>query len=90
MACCMKSVKGKKVACVLLRDGGEPITMTVANAADMRLPKSPTVTRTGVTYHVQSSGELNMVMTERNGRWVCLIGRVPAERLMDVTSKLEF
>src|SRR5688500_12005387 len=55
MACCMKSVKGKKVACVLLRNGDEPVTMTVANASDMRLPKSPTVTRAGVTYHVQSS-----------------------------------
>jgi hypothetical protein len=50
----------------------------------------PTLTRGGVTYHVQSTGDLNMVMTERHGRWVCLIGRVPAERLMDVTSKLEF
>jgi hypothetical protein len=90
MACCLKSVQGKKVACVLLRDGEEPVTMTVANAADMRLPKSPTVRRGSVTYHAQSSGDVNMVMTERNGRWVCLIGRVPAERLMDVSSKLEF
>ena len=90
MACCMKSVKGKKVACVLLRNGGEPITMTVANAADMRLPKSPTVTRAGVTYHVQSSGELNMVMAERQGQWVCLIGRLQAERLMDLADQLRF
>jgi hypothetical protein len=90
MACCMKSVKGKKVACVLLHNEGEPVTMTVANASDMRLPKSPTVTRAGVTYHVQSSGGLNMVMTERNGRWVCLIGRVPAERLMDLAVGLTF
>ena len=90
MACCMKSVKGKRVACVLLRNGGEPITMTVANAADMRLPDSPSVTRAGVTYHVQAAGGLNMVMTERNGHWVCLIGRVPADRLMDLTSSLQF
>jgi hypothetical protein len=90
MACCMKSIKDKKVACVLLRSEGEPVTMTVANAADMRLPKSDTVTHAGVTYHVQSSGSLNMVMTERNGRWVCLIGRLPAERLMNLASRLTF
>ena len=90
MACCMKSVKDKKVACVLLKNEGVPITMAVANAADMRLPESPTVARGGVTYHVQSTGRLNMVMTEREGRWVCLIGELPAERLMDFASQLRF
>jgi hypothetical protein len=90
MACCMRSVKDKKVACLLLRTDGVPVTLTVANAADMSLPKSPTVTRGGVTYHQQSSGKLNMVMTERNRRWVCLIGELPAERLMDVADQLRF
>lgn len=90
MACCMKSVKNKKVACVLLRSEGVPVTMTVARAADMRLPSSPTVVRGGMTYHVQATGELNMVMAERAGRWVCLIGNRPAERLMDLADQLQF
>jgi hypothetical protein len=90
MACCMKSVKNKKVACVLLKSEDEPVTMTVANASDMEMPPSPTAVRDGVTYHVQSSGTLNMVMTERHERWICLIGRLPAAQLMDVAAKLQF
>jgi hypothetical protein len=90
MACCMKSVRNKKVACVLLKDAGVPITMTVANASDMRTPSSQTVTRGGVSYSVQAVGSLNMVMTERNGRWICLIGELPAERLMDLAMQLQF
>jgi hypothetical protein len=90
MACCMKSVKNKKVACVLLKSEGEPMTMTVANASDMKMPTSPTALRDGVTYHVQSAGTLNMVMTERHERWICLIGRLPAAQLMDVAAKLQF
>jgi hypothetical protein len=31
-----------------------------------------------------------MVMTERQGRWVCLIGELSAERLMDVVDQLRF
>ena len=90
MTCCMKSIKDKRVACVLLKDEGAAVTMTVANAADMKLPKSPTVQRDRVTYHVQSSGKLQMVMTEREGRWICLIAELPAERLMDLAAKLRF
>lgn len=90
MACCMRSIKDKRIACVLLKSEGEPVTMTVASAADMRLPKSPTTTRGGVAYHVQSSGGLQMVISERNGRWVCLIAKFPVERLMDLASELAF
>jgi hypothetical protein len=96
MACCMHSVKNRKVACVLLEDrsggaqSGTPVTLTVAKAADMQAPDSPTVVRAGVTYHVQTVGQLNMVMTERNDRWICLIGALPKERLMDLASGLGF
>lgn len=90
MACCMKSVQNKKVACVLLQDQGVPVTMTVAKAADMKLPAAPTVTRDGVVYRVQTAGKLHMVMTERNDRWVCLIGELPAEQLMNLADKLQF
>ena len=91
MACCMKSIKDKKVACVLLKSEGAPITMSVANASDMRAPAGvKAVTRSGATYHLVSSDGLNMVMTERNGRWVCLISEVASDRLIAVAEKLEF
>jgi hypothetical protein len=90
MACCMTSVKDKKVACVLMKREGVPVSLMVARSRDMRVPESPVTVRNGVSYHIQASGRLNMVMTERHGRWVCLIGELPAERLMDVASQLKF
>jgi hypothetical protein len=97
MACCMRSVKDRKVACVLLEDrnntaeqSATPVTLTVAKASDMEAPRSPTVIRDGVTYHIQTVGQLNMVMTERNDRWICLIAALPKERLMDLASGLGF
>jgi hypothetical protein len=90
MACCMKSVQHKRVACVLLNNGSTPVTMTVANASDVRPPDSPTVERGGVTYHTHAAGGLNMVSTVRGGRYVCLIGSVPTDRLIELAGELRF
>jgi hypothetical protein len=90
MACCMKSVHDKKVACVLLKDSGIPVTLSVANASDMELPSAPVTMRNGLSYRVQSVRKLSMVMTERNGKWLCLIGELPADRLMDMAAQVQF
>ena len=90
MACCMRSVKDKKVACLLMKRDGVPVSLMVARRQDMRIPTSPVTVRDGTTYRVQSAGGLNMVMTERNDRWVCLVARLPADRLMDIAARLKF
>jgi hypothetical protein len=90
MACCMKSVHNKKMACVLLKQDGTPITLAVAKASEMKLPPAPQIVRNGTSYRAQSVGRINMVMTERNGRWLCLMGEVPADRLVDVAAQVQF
>jgi len=90
MACCMKSVQNKQMACVLLKNDGVPITLAVAHAADMKLGPAPIVTKDGVDYRVQAVGDLNMVMTTHDGKWLCLIGKLPSDRLMDVASQVRF
>jgi hypothetical protein len=89
MACCMKSVKDKQIACVVLDNAGDPITLTVANARDVKPPTCPAVMCNGIECHVMRANGLNMVMTQRDGRWACLIGRASSTRLMDIASKLE-
>jgi hypothetical protein len=90
MACCMKSVHNKKMACVLLKDEGIPITLAVASAADMKLAVAPVTKRNGIDYRVQKVGDVNMVMTEQDGKWLCLIGQVSADHLMDVAAQVKF
>ena len=90
MACCMKSVKNTRISCLLMKQEGVPVSLMVARSQDMRAPSSPVTVRDDVSYHVQASGGLNMVMTERHDRWVCLIGELPAERLIDVAAQLKF
>jgi hypothetical protein len=64
--------------------------MAVAEAADVKLPPCEAVTIRGNSYHVQSHEGINMVMTERGGRWVCLMGKVPVNRLAEIASTLRF
>jgi hypothetical protein len=91
MSCCMKNIKNRKVACVLLKNEGEPITMSVAKSSDMKMTCKNRTTHDGKQYSVETVGPgLTMVMTERNNRWVCLIGKVPAERLIEIAGKLQF
>ena len=90
MACCMTEVKDKKVACVLMQLEGVPVSLMIARSEDMRVPASSVTVRDGVRYHVQASGTLNMVMTERDGRWVCIIGQPSSERLIEVAAGLKF
>jgi hypothetical protein len=91
MACCMKSIQNKNVACVLLQNaGGTPITMSVARSGDMRPTPGGGVRRGDFTYQTHSVGPLNMVMTERNGRMVCLMAELPSAQLIDLASKLRF
>lgn len=90
MACCMREIKDRKMVGVLLRTDGGLITLSVARSSDLRSPQKVTAVRAGQPYHVQSIGDLNMVSTQRDGRWICLMGELPAERLIDIAQGLKF
>ncbi|MGE5609238.1 MAG: hypothetical protein ACM359_08285 [Bacillota bacterium] len=88
MSCCVHEVGRKKMACIALMVNEIPITMAVADSSDIKTPEGTVLVRDGITYRVQSSGGVNMAMTERNGRWICLMGRLPVEQLIQLSSKL--
>lgn len=90
MACCLHEMGKKRMAAVTMSVDGTPITMAVADAGDMRSPNSPTIDRNGVTWHIQSADDINMVSARLSGRWICLMGRLPTERLMTLAQSLRF
>lgn len=88
MSCCIQKLGRARAACVLLKVDGQRVTMAAADAADVRMPDRPRTQRGGTAFQVEATGSLNMVMTRRDGKWYCLIGPLPAERLMDFWSAL--
>lgn len=83
MSCCVHRIGRQKMACAAMKINGVPVSMAVANATDIRMPRGKKIERDGVMYLVQSANGVNMVMTERNGRWACLMGQAPIEKLLD-------
>jgi len=78
MSCCMSKVHNKQVACLVLKDQANPIIVTVAKAADMDM-----------TDCQQSANGVNMVMAQRGGKSICVMGKVPIARLIEVAGQIK-
>ena len=90
MSCCMHDVASRKVACILLKDGNVPVTLSVADLDALKPPASAPVMHNGQAFHVEAGGELNMVTVDRGNHRICVIGQLPAEKLMALTDGLKF
>lgn len=88
--CCMRTLGSKPLKCVALDVGGQQVVMTVAHERDIRLPTGRTVTVGGRPFIVTAHGGVNMVMGERDGRWVCLMGKLDETRLIELASSIEW
>lgn len=82
MACCVHSLGKSKAACVVLAIDGVPVTMAAAESAKVRMPEMQKVQRSGVTFHIQTTSNISMVMTQRGDHWYCLMGQLPTDRLI--------
>jgi hypothetical protein len=90
MSCCVHRIGRQKVACVALTLDGVAVTMAVADAADIKMPQGQRIERGGRTYLVDSSAGTQMAMTERDGRWTCLMGPLPVERLIEALETMRW
>jgi hypothetical protein len=89
MACCMRNLGNKKVACVLLDNGGPPVTMSVANARDISPPAGNTTSKNGITYHLQDTGKLHMISFQKSNLWICLMSEAPRDTLITLAEQLK-
>lgn len=84
MHCCVHEIGRKQMACVTFLVEEQPVTLAFASARDVRSPHGQTRVIDGQSFVVGSADGINMVMSERNGTWMCLMGRLPVERLSEI------
>ena len=90
MACCVHRVAGKKAAVVTLRSGNAPVTMAIADASEVTIPQSGLVQYNGREYSAGVARGVNMVMFERAGKSVCIMGNLPQAELLKLADAAKF
>jgi len=89
-ACCIHDFMDSKVACLILRDGQTPLTMVVGRAREFRPAAGRVVVRDGRKFTLHEVNGLRMAMMQRDDRFVCLMGEVSEERLLELAEGLKF
>lgn len=89
-ACCIHDFMDSKVACLILRDGQTPLTMVVGRAREFRPAEGRTVERGGRKFTLHEVNGLRMAMTHQGDRFVCLMGEVSEDRLLEIAEGLRF
>jgi hypothetical protein len=88
MHCCVHEVGRKQMACITFEVDQQPVTLAIASSSDIRAPHGNVQTIHGRDYRVGSAGGVNMVMSERDGSWMCVMGRLPLERLAELSDEI--
>lgn len=89
MACCVHEVGRKEMACVVFSVDGVPVTVAVADAKDIRNPHGTEIQIGGRTYRSGSADGVNMLMSERDGVWTCVMSKLPPERLSQIVQTFD-
>ena len=88
MHCCVHEIGRKQMACLTFSVDQQPITLAMASSRDIRSPHGEARTINGREYRIDSSDGVNMVMSEVDGTWMCLMGRLPIERLVELADAI--
>ena len=84
-ACCIHTIKGEQVLGALLNVDGRRISVVFADLDDMDIAGGhEVIERAGRRYVVYEANGLQMVMTTVRDRFVCVIGDLPAEQLVEL------
>lgn len=88
LSCCIHKLDGKQMSCVAVDLSGSRVSIAVGRADDFRIPPGARRTINGHEYVIESAQGINMVMTKRDGRWVCVMASLPADELVTFMEKV--
>lgn len=90
-SCCLHALQDRRVACILVEHLGRPVTLAVGYSRDLVCSADhQKIQRRGRTYLVHSEDRVQMAMIQIDRRWVCVMGDLPLEDLIELADGLRF
>jgi len=89
-SCCLRDVQGSLRAAVLLKQDRRNVSIVVADGENFAAPMGETVTVEGQAFHVHQMGDLTMVMSRRDHRWLCVMGEGQQDELLQIAAAVAF
>lgn len=84
MSCCLHEHEGTTLTCALIELDGRFVTVAIADRSKMHSPKGRLIERGGRKFTVHQANGITMVMTNRDNRWMCVMGQVNESLLIDI------
>lgn len=89
-SCCLHQYAATALTCVLIEQGGELITVALANVAALRTPEGQPISRGGKEFIGHTVNGINMVMAHEGNRWLCVMGEAGIDALVEVAEGIRF
>ena len=90
MSCCLHQHAGTTLTCALIERDGQLITVAIADGAKLHSPHGKTMTRGGRQFIAHTANGINMVMAHEGDRWLCVMGEVDFEQLVELAAAIKF
>lgn len=88
MSCCIHKLDGKRMSCVAVDLAGSRVSIAIGRADDFKIPPGSRRTINDHEYVIETAQGVNMVMTKRAGRWMCVMSSLPVDDLVAFTEKV--
>ncbi|MCC5829146.1 MAG: hypothetical protein JJU36_06825 [Phycisphaeraceae bacterium] len=89
-SCCLATIQGRLVAVAKMQWRGEPVTLVVADHKHFGHRMGVTYQRDGRDFHAHSFEGVRMVMSNIGTRWLCVMGDLKDEQLVDLAAQIQF
>ncbi len=89
-SCCLRHVRGRVVASVLLETQGQLVTLVVARGQGFAMPMGEQLEVDGKALFAHQMHGLQMVMAQREDHWLCVMGDTEVKILAQVAARVQF
>lgn len=90
MACSLHLVQGARLAVVRLEYNDAVVKLAVAHARDIQSPGGRQVERGGQRFVLHEHEGVTMAMTRHGDRWLCVMGELPEQKLLELAGGIVF